>query len=181
MRSSLFLRRLWRPCRSCPATRASLTTLSPSCMSQLTTHLLLQNRLAAMLDLQLCRAQTLHRSYRWPATLHSHRTQLYQKPTAAAPMTVMPGCKYTLRAQRYLLCFMHALRRAHAKAKQAPNKTCGHPSFWMKSQSHTASKTHLELKGGLCLLFCFGFPPGTLAFGSLQPKLLHCVVHSLPA
>lgn len=31
MRSSLFLRLLWRPCRSSAATRASLTTLSPSC------------------------------------------------------------------------------------------------------------------------------------------------------
>ena len=31
MRSSLFLRLLWRPCKSSAATRASLTTLSPSC------------------------------------------------------------------------------------------------------------------------------------------------------
>lgn len=40
---------------------------------------------------------------------------------------------------------------------------------------------YLELKSGLCLLFRLGLTPGPLALGGLQPKLLHCVVHSLPA
>ncbi len=40
---------------------------------------------------------------------------------------------------------------------------------------------YLELECSLCLFFGLSLTPGPLALGGLQAKLLHRVVHCLPA
>ncbi len=47
--------------------------------------------------------------------------------------------------------------------------------------SRNAAQDYLELECSLCLFFGLSFTPGPLALGGLQSKLLHCVVHCLPA
>ncbi len=49
------------------------------------------------------------------------------------------------------------------------------------TMSQITAQDYLELECSLCLFFSLSLTPGPLALGGLQAKLLHCVVHCLPA